>query len=377
MSEALELIGVRKTFGGVAALEEVSLTLPPGGFLALLGPSGCGKSTLLRCIAGFEAPDAGEIVIAGKTVFSAKKGINLPPGERNLGMMFQSYALWPHMTIFDNIGFGLELAGVAKPERRERVLAALRDVGLEGLDQRYPSQLSGGQQQRVALARLLACRPPVFLMDEPLSNLDARLRMDMRTEIRRLHDQCKALTVYVTHDQGEAMALADLVVVMNKGRVEQADAPDAVYLQPASLFVADFVGLPRMNILPATCRREAGGEAVLHVAGLRIPAQPGLAEGAYRVAFRPEDVQVSPEPGEAGASLHVDAVMPAGPEVLVHLSGAGEHIVARIGRRALPHAGADTSVRVDPAAVNVFDAGTGRLVPRLDTPGRARIAEAA
>jgi ABC-type sugar transport system ATPase subunit len=368
---SLELRGLTKRFGsGAPALDAITLTVPAGSFLALLGPSGCGKSTLLRCIAGLEEPDEGEIVIGGKVVFSSTKGISLPPGQRNLGMVFQSYALWPHMTLTDNVAFGLELQKVAKDARNTRAAAALADVGLKGMEGRYPSQLSGGQQQRVALARLIATSPPVFLMDEPLSNLDARLRMDMRAELRRLHDTSDALTIYVTHDQGEAMSMADTVVVMNAGRIEQAAVPDEIYARPASLFVADFVGMPRMNRVEATVLRE-GGTAWLRMVGLTLAVPPEVPEGPATVCFRPEDIEIVP-PGTTGSTrASVDGVFPAGPEVIVNLTAGGAPLIARL-MRGWRAEGAEVAIQLDPARINIFDPATGRLIDTTgtETPNR-------
>ncbi|MBT8375206.1 MAG: ABC transporter ATP-binding protein, partial [Deltaproteobacteria bacterium] len=212
MSTAIEVKNLTKIYGEVTALNKVNLSIELGEFLVLLGPSGCGKTTLLRCIAGLETPDEGQIIIGNQTVFDVERGIAVPSGKRKVGMVFQSYALWPHMTVYDNIGFGLWLQKLPTKEARKQVEGVLQDLGMEGLGNRYPSELSGGQQQRVAVARLLATKPPVFLMDEPLSNLDARLRLDMRSELKRLHFRLGVTTVYVTHDQTEAMTMASRVV---------------------------------------------------------------------------------------------------------------------------------------------------------------------
>ncbi|HHR85888.1 MAG TPA: ABC transporter ATP-binding protein, partial [Candidatus Acetothermia bacterium] len=225
-----------KRFGEVVAINHVNLEIDPGEFFVLLGPSGCGKTTLLRCIAGLEQPDEGRIVIGDKTVFSSDDDIVLPPGRRNVDMVFQSYALWPHMSTFENIAFGLKLKKMSHAEIKRRVDQVLSDLGMDGLQKRFPFELSGGQQQRVALARLLANQPPVFLMDEPLSNLDARLRLDMRSELKRLHHDAGATTVYVTHDQTEALTMASRVVVMDKGVIQQIAPPEELYATPANLF---------------------------------------------------------------------------------------------------------------------------------------------
>src|SRR5512136_3309141 len=238
-----------KRFGNVIAVNDVNLTIEPGAFLTLLGPSGCGKTTLLRCVAGLEDPDGGEIYIGDKLVFSYDKGISLPSGQRELGLVFQNYALWPHMKVDKNITFGLEIQKMSKEEMQKRVKESLAEVKMEGYEDRYPREMSGGQQQRIALARMLAYRPKVFLMDEPLSNLDARLRMDMRSELKRLHHVSGATTVYVTHDQVEALTMSSNIAVMKEGVLQQYDTPDKVYHFPANLFVADFIGNPKVNLL--------------------------------------------------------------------------------------------------------------------------------
>jgi iron(III) transport system ATP-binding protein len=236
----LELVDLTKRYGDVVSVDAVSLTVAKGEFICLLGPSGCGKTTTLRMVAGFLEPDGGEIRVAGKTV--SKAGSVVPPERRNMGMIFQSYAVWPHMTVRDNVGYGLKMKKVEAAKARAQVDAMLRATKLFELAARYPSELSGGQQQRVALARALAPSPDILLLDEPLSNLDANLRGEMRFEIRRLHDEFRNTSIYVTHDQVEAMTMADRIVVMNAGRIEQIGTPQEVYERPMSKFVARFIG---------------------------------------------------------------------------------------------------------------------------------------
>ncbi|MDB5071680.1 MAG: afuC [Candidatus Eremiobacteraeota bacterium] len=242
----LELRNVVKRFGGVPVVDGVDLMIPDGAFVALLGPSGCGKTTLLRLIAGFLSPDAGEISVGGKRL--SAPGAVVPPERRRMSMIFQSYALWPHMTVEQNVAYGLRLRRLPRDEIARRVATICAAVQLDTLMQRYPGELSGGQQQRVALARSLVVEPQTLLLDEPLSNLDANLREEMRFEIRRLHDEFRYTTVYVTHDQGEAMATADLIVVLRGGRIEQTGTPEDIYGRPRSEFVARFVG--GANVLP-------------------------------------------------------------------------------------------------------------------------------
>jgi len=250
MDTPIIIKNLTKKFGDVVAVNDVSVTIEPGSFLTLLGPSGCGKTTLLRCISGLEDPDDGEIIIGDKLVYSRSKGISLPSGQRDLGLVFQNYALWPHMNVYKNITFALEIQKMSKEDMDTRVKESLEEVQMSGYEDRYPREMSGGQQQRIALARMLAYRPKVFLMDEPLSNLDARLRMDMRTELKRLHHISGATTAYVTHDQIEAMTMSTKIAVMKLGVIQQMDTPDMVYHYPANLFVADFIGNPKVNLMP-------------------------------------------------------------------------------------------------------------------------------
>ncbi len=244
----IQIRNLVKKFGEVIAVDHIDLDVKKGELITLLGPSGCGKTTTLRCIAGLEIPDGGEITIEGKVVTSAEKGIFIPPHKRGIGMVFQNYAVWPHMRVYDNIAYGLKLMKLPKSEIKSRVKEVLELVGLEGLERRYPTQLSGGQQQRVALARALVTQPRVLLLDEPLSNLDAKLRERMRFEIRGLVKKVKITTVYVTHDQAEAMVISDRIVIMNRGKIMQIGKPEEIYMHPANRFVADFIGIS--NFIP-------------------------------------------------------------------------------------------------------------------------------
>ncbi|WP_020015885.1 ABC transporter ATP-binding protein [Promicromonospora sukumoe] len=300
--ESLELRGVGRRFGGVDALAGLDLTIRAGEFVALLGPSGCGKSTALNCLAGLLPLTHGEIRLDGRRIDT------LPPERRGFGMVFQSYALFPHLSVEKNVAFGLQMQGVPRAEIGSRVRAAIDLVKLGEHAKKLPGQLSGGQQQRVAIARAVVLEPSLVLMDEPLSNLDAKLRLDMRTEIRRLHQSLGLTTIYVTHDQEEALSLADRLVVMREGRVQQVGTPDELYESPASWYVADFMGY--RNILPATVVAASGGEAVVELAGaadggVRLT---GRAVGALsagdrvRVAVRPEDLHVGSTGGGGSTS---------------------------------------------------------------------------
>jgi iron(III) transport system ATP-binding protein len=284
----LELKGLSKKFGDALAVRDVNLSVEKGTFVCLLGPSGCGKTTTLRLIAGFISPDSGEIRV-GERVLS-RAGSTMPPERRNMSMIFQSYALWPHMTVFENVAYGLRLRGLPKSEIEQRVGAMLSATRLDPLRDRYPGELSGGQQQRTSLARALVVKPETLLLDEPLSNLDANLREEMRLEIRSLHDRFRYTTVYVTHDQVEAMTTADLVVVMNQGNIDQAGTPEDIYKRPVSEFVARFIG--GTNILRGT---RSNNDSVICGGGLVLRCGSGefAADGDTAVSVRQHDIRIS------------------------------------------------------------------------------------
>ena len=279
-----------KTGKDFYAVHDTSLDIAPGEFVTLLGPSGCGKTTTLRMIAGFESPDEGEIYLGDEAINI------LPPNKRDTAMVFQSYALLPHYNVFDNVAYGLKLRKVPKEEIKERVTKILELVELSGMEARMTNQLSGGQQQRVALARALVLEPSVLLFDEPLSNLDAKLRVSMRTEIRRIQQKTGITAVYVTHDQSEAMALSDRIIIMNKGVVAQMGTPQEIYYHPNSEFVADFIG--EANFLKGVCKGLDGDHALLEVAGteVRVAAVENMKEGeTYTIVLRPESAGLAPE----------------------------------------------------------------------------------
>lgn len=287
----IEVRGLTAAYDAKIVVRDVSFSVTAGEHLSLLGPSGCGKSTTLRCIAGLETPVEGEIVIDSEVVFSSLRRINVPTEKRRLSMVFQSYAIWPHMTVFENVAYGLRTQRVREAEVQNEVLRALRMVGMEELAHQSATALSGGQQQRVALARSYACRPKAILLDEPLSNLDARLRTRMREEMRELQRQFQLSTIYVTHDQEEAMAMSDRVIVMREGRIEQEGPPLEIYDHPRSRFVADFIGAA--NIVSGRVRQHGAGQApVLDVEGATIECAPCAelpkphADGSYMVAIR-------------------------------------------------------------------------------------------
>ena len=281
-----------KTGKDFYAVKDTSLTIEPGSFVTLLGPSGCGKTTTLRMVAGFESPDEGEIYLGDEAINA------LTPNKRDTAMVFQSYALLPHYNVFDNVAYGLKLRKVPKDEIQQRVMRILDLVELTGMEGRRTNQLSGGQQQRVALARALVIEPSVLLFDEPLSNLDAKLRVSMRTEIRRIQQEVGITAIYVTHDQSEAMALSDNIIIMNKGVVAQVGTPQEIYYHPNSEFVADFIG--EANFLKGTLDKMDGDHAVLNVEGhaARVPAKEGMTQGSeYTVVLRPESASLQDEGG--------------------------------------------------------------------------------
>jgi ABC-type Fe3+/spermidine/putrescine transport system ATPase subunit len=371
-ASSVELRAVSKRFGGVRAVEGVSLTVGSGEFLTLLGPSGCGKTTLLRLIAGLEDPDEGEIRVGGEVVFSRERGVAVAPGERGVGMVFQDYALWPHMTVAENVAFGLKIRRVKKEEIRRRVRNVLSYLQLEGLEDRYPSELSGGQQQRVALARALVVEPKVLLMDEPLSNLDARLRRKMRTEIRRLHADLGMTVIYVTHDQEEALVLADRIAVMQNGMLLQVGTPREIYERPGTLAVAEFVGEAEVGLLRGVVRKREAQDGVV----LELGEQSLLVEGAVEgkegaelaVVVRPEAWFVE-DGGVGGVTARIDQVEYRGGEVFWICEVGGQRVTVRAPREAEKTRGETVRLGVDGRRIRVFDATTGTA---LQFVGKAR-----
>jgi sn-glycerol 3-phosphate transport system ATP-binding protein len=355
----IDIRQVRKSYGKTPTLHGVDLTFETGEFVVILGPSGCGKSTLLRMIAGLEDITSGEIAIGGRVVNT------LEPRERGCAMVFQNYALYPHMTVSGNIGYALKVAGVPKAERLRRIEETAKIVGLSDYLERKPAALSGGQRQRVAMARAIIREPQVFLFDEPLSNLDAKLRVTMRAEIRKLHQRLSATSVFVTHDQVEAMTLADRLVVMNKGNVEQVGHPLDIYHRPASTFVASFIGSPAMNLF--NTRVEVESPSVM-LGGQPVKLFPETAlelRGRdVTVGIRPEQCLVSIE--GAGVPATVDFVEELGSGRIVHAEIAGETFSAAIGEDLLVKPGQRIHFELPPAHLHFFDPATGK---RIETEG--------
>ncbi len=348
---AVTIRKAHKTYGATPVLHGVSIDIEDGEFVVLVGPSGCGKSTLLRMIAGLEHITTGEIAIGDKVVNT------VPPKERDIAMVFQNYALYPHMTVAQNMGFALRMSGRPKAEIDARVRRAASILALEPYLARYPKQLSGGQRQRVAMGRAIVRDPSVFLFDEPLSNLDAKLRVQMRTEIKELHQRLGTTTIYVTHDQIEAMTMADRIVVMHDGVIEQIGAPLELYDTPANTFVASFIGSPAMNMLKGTLK---GGDIPFVDTGkaqIPVPGAAAAAVGrAVTVGIRPESLELA----ENGIAATVVVVEPTGAEILVVADiGGGTYVTAAFHQRYALRPGAPIHLAPAPGQVHLFDDETG------------------
>ncbi|WP_018237900.1 ABC transporter ATP-binding protein [Ensifer sp. BR816] len=354
---ALEIRNIQKRYGDVETLKGIDIALESGEFLVLLGSSGCGKSTLLNIIAGLAEPSGGDILIGERSILSAH------PKDRDIAMVFQSYALYPDMSVARNIGFGLEMRKVPAAEREKAVRDTARLLQIENLLDRKPSQLSGGQRQRVAIGRALVRNPRVFLFDEPLSNLDAKLRMEMRTELKRLHQMLKTTVVYVTHDQIEAMTLATRIAVMRDGRIEQLGTPAEIYDRPATLYVAGFVGSPPMNILDAEIVghqvRIARSDEVLPLP--RDFKRTTVSSGPVKVGIRPEALRLA-DFGASGARLiaDVEVMELTGPELVTTATIGGQRITACLPPRTALATGSTQAFSFDEAALHLFDPESGR-----------------
>ncbi|RUM22994.1 sn-glycerol-3-phosphate ABC transporter ATP-binding protein UgpC [Rhizobium vallis] len=350
---ALEIQNIRKTYGEVETLKGIDISLESGEFLVLLGSSGCGKSTLLNIIAGLAEATSGDVRIGGRSV------LGVHPKDRDIAMVFQSYALYPNLTVHRNIGFGLEMRKVPAPERDKAVRDAAKLLQIENLLDRKPSQLSGGQRQRVAIGRALVRKPEVFLFDEPLSNLDAKLRMEMRTEIKRLHQMLKTTVVYVTHDQIEAMTLASRIAVMRDGRIEQLGTPEEIYNHPATLYVATFVGAPPMNLLKTTVR---DGRLALSGSDISLPLPPRFREAAGNgrdliLGIRPETLRPDGKGASIEATLEVAEL--TGPELVVTALAGHQRLMACLPPRTPIGDGEKLTLFFDEEAMHLFDPVTG------------------
>ena len=359
----IRLEHVTKRFEKFVAVDDLNLHIDEHDFITLLGPSGCGKTTTLRMIAGLETPTEGKITIGDKVVFDAATGINVSPAKRDIGFLFQNYALWPHMTVYQNIAFGLENLKWKKEDIKVRVQEMLEMLRIEEFVGRYPAELSGGQQQRVAIARTLAPKPQVLFMDEPLSNLDAKLRSEMRTELKRLHSDSNSTFVYVTHDQLEAMTLATKICLMEKGVLQQYDPPLTVYSQPANRFVADFVGNPTMNFIDAAVKKE-GGETIVEFLGVKAKFTPNDKKEAIDASevvlgIRPEFFTIT-DNGKIHATAY--STLPSGMETTVKVKLADE-LVSSVVFGAIDYK-VDQAIRCDIIGnqICVFDKTTTQRV---------------
>jgi sn-glycerol 3-phosphate transport system ATP-binding protein len=345
--------GIVKAFGDVKVIHGVDCRIADGEFIVILGPSGCGKSTLLRIVAGLETQTGGNVEIGGKVVN------DIEPKDRNIAMVFQNYALYPHMSVYDNMAYGLRVRGMAKAEIDVRVRKAAGILNLLELLDRKPRQLSGGQRQRVAMGRAIVREPAVFLFDEPLSNLDAKLRVQMRIEIKRLHQTIKTTSIYVTHDQVEAMTLADRLIVMNAGRAEQIGTPMEIYARPATVYVAGFIGSPAMNMLPA--KRTTDGKAIELPGGAKLNlAQPLPGSGDILIGIRPEHVSIAAAGGGV-FQMNVDLVEALGADTLVHGRIGGDvSLTIRLPGTTRVTAGQRLALAVEPNDFHLYDSSTSQ-----------------
>ena len=368
----IELKNINKYYGKNHVLKDINLIAEEGDFLTLLGPSGCGKTTTLRVIAGLEKPQTGEIFLDGKQIVNAGEQFYVDPGKRGMDLVFQSYALWPHMTVFDNVAFGLVVKKMPSVVIKQKVMAALDRMRIGSYSQRYPSELSGGQQQRVAIARAIVSGAKVLLLDEPLSNLDAKLRVEMRSELKRLHHDLGTTIVYVTHDQVEALTMSTKIAIFFEGVLEQVASPMELYQNPFSLRVADFIGNPKINFISAKAEKMPDGIQITSPLG-NFLAKPELLTNAVPrdvtfdciLGIRPEKVTISTSsiPGAIKASVY--SVQPAGSETIINLKVAGESLLVKELGIKNYRMDQDVYISYEPGKANVFEKAGGRLVKRV------------
>lgn len=365
------LSNINKYYGDNHVLKDLNLTIEDGDFMTLLGPSGCGKTTTLRVVSGLERPQGGIMTIDGKEVINAENAFYLEPSKRGLNLVFQSYALWPHMTVEENISFGLKIQKLPKEEVNKRVQDSLRMMRIEEYIKRYPNELSGGQQQRVAIARAVASNPKLLLLDEPLSNLDARLRIDMRSELQRLHRELGTTIIYVTHDQVEALTMSTKIALFKAGELSQVSTPVELYMNPIDLQAADFIGNPRINFIEGKATFEGGklkvkSELGEHVFGKEDMTDEPIPSGTFDVviAARPEQIGIETKPVAGGLPVTVYANQPAGSETLVSLqAGKSDFLAKQLG---LVHYDINQTVYavIPPEKINIYDAKSTRLIKR-------------
>ncbi len=390
----IELRGINKYYGDVHVLKDLDLTVGDGEFMTLLGPSGCGKTTTLRVIAGLEAPRRGTLTIDGTVAADGEALYNMPPAKRGVNLVFQSYALWPHMTVAENVAFGLAIRKTPKAEMAALVEAALKRMRIDEYSGRYPSELSGGQQQRVAIARSIVSKPRILLLDEPLSNLDAKLRVEMRSELKRLHSELKTTVIYVTHDQVEALTMSTKIAVFFEGRLVQADTPKGIYNNPADIRVADFIGNPSINFIP--CETKVDGDSLvadselgrlvlsriaarnsgLCAGGVSAEARSGAPDsgggvascgkaelsGKATLAIRPEHVAVLREPAPGAIEGRIYSAMPAGSETLIHTAVRGCTILAKVIGQEEYSCDQKVWLSLQTDRINVYGVESGKLI---------------
>ena len=367
----IELKHIDKFYGDNHVLRDINLVIEDGDFMTLLGPSGCGKTTTLRVVSGLEKPQNGVMTIDGEEMINADLAYYAEPSKRGLNLVFQSYALWPHMTVRENIAFGLKIQKLSKEEVEKRVMDSLKMMRIEEYIDRYPNELSGGQQQRVAIARAVASNPKLLLLDEPLSNLDARLRIDMRSELQRIHRELGTTIIYVTHDQVEALTMSTKIALFKSGELSQVATPMELYMNPIDLEAADFIGNPRINFLEGKARLDGNQLHVTSEIGERVfdksdMTDEPIPQGEFPcvVAIRPEQVHIYTEPGEGRLPVNVYASQPAGSETLVSLqAGKSDFLSKEIG---LAHYEINQTVYVAIAdeKINIYDAKSTRLIKR-------------
>lgn len=359
----IQLNNVNKYFGDNHVLKDIDLTIEDGEFLTLLGPSGCGKTTTLRIIAGLEDPEEGTISIDGNQIVDAELKQYTPSSKRGLNLVFQSYALWPHMTVFENVAFGLSVKKMSKEETKKRVEDALDRLQILNLIDRFPSELSGGQQQRVAIARAIVTEPKLLLLDEPLSNLDAKLRVEMRTELKRLHNDLKTTIIYVTHDQVEALTMSTRIAIFFEGELVQVNTPQELYRNPADLRVAEFIGNPSINFIEGDCEYKSGNAIVHSLLGsLRFSCKKDPSE-KVTLALKPEHIKIHSSPINKGVKCQVYSVLPAGSETLVQLRLGNEIVLVKIMGEA--HFPVDSYVWITFLAdtISLYNNTNGKIVP--------------
>lgn len=361
----IELKNINKYFGKNHVLKNINLVIEDGDFMTLLGPSGCGKTTTLRSITGLEDPEGGIITVGDKEIVNGEKKYYMPPSKRDLSLVFQSYALWPHMTVHDNVSFGLNVKKIPKKDIRPKVEAALERLQILPFIDRYPSELSGGQQQRVAIARAIVTEPKILLLDEPLSNLDAKLRLEMRAELKRLHSDLNTTIIYVTHDQVEALTLSTKIAVFFEGDLAHVDTPHNIYRTPADLRVAEFVGNPQINLVDATCSYSEGRLLTESSLGKQVIPSAKSHSGEIVMAIYPEDIKISTDPMDDGVMCNVYSTLPAGSETMVQLSTNGNTmLLAKFMGDVDYSIGSKVWITFPPEKVNIYDKESGRLIPK-------------